>query len=311
LGRRAGFTWEDAGGDADVALEGARGLVRDAGDIRLPAEAAHAHCAGHGVPDPVRPALDGARRSGLLLGIAQDLCLGDGIEQADTGDLRCDARADPHVGGHRAVGQVLEAVARALQRVRRAVVEAALHRLGAQAHAALGPHAVDRGVVELVAVDRLRAHATMRADTGHRQAHQQRHRGLAGAGGAPRPSCTWQPPQERAMKCGPRPSRARVEAGACTQLRRKKELPTAKRAASASDSVASGNEKAVRPVAKTVPVPARKFAELIVSLAGLQGRARGHQRHGDGAGAGAAQARAGHGIRAPHGVTAAWPGSAG
>ena len=36
----------------------------------------------------------------------------------------------------------------------------------------------------------------------------------ASTGGAPRPSCTWQPPHERAMKCGPRPSRACVEAGA-------------------------------------------------------------------------------------------------
>ena len=36
------------------------------------------------------------------------------------------------------------------------------------------------------------------------------------------------------MKCGPRPSRAMVEAGASTQLRRKKELPMAKRVRSSS-----------------------------------------------------------------------------
>ena len=51
------------------------------------------------------------------------------------------------------------------------------------------------------------------------------------------------------MKCGPRPSRAVVDAGASTQLRRKKELPTAKRARSSSSRLAKGKEKALRPVA--------------------------------------------------------------
>ena len=57
------------------------------------------------------------------------------------------------------------------------------------------------------------------------------------------------------MKCGPRPSRAVVEAGACTQLRLKKELPMTKRVRSASCKLASGNEKALRPVANTVVSP--------------------------------------------------------
>src|SRR5256885_12563594 len=69
------------------------------------------------------------------------------------------------------------------------------------------------------------------------------------SGGWARPSCTWQPPQERARKCGPRPSRAVVEAGACTQLRLKKELPMTKRVRSASSRLAAGSEKALRPVA--------------------------------------------------------------
>ena len=65
----------------------------------------------------------------------------------------------------------------------------------------------------------------------------------------------WQPAQERAMKCGPRPSRAVVEAGASTQLRLKKELPITKRVRSGSLRSARGNENALRPVANTVPLP--------------------------------------------------------
>lgn len=75
------------------------------------------------------------------------------------------------------------------------------------------------------------------------------------SGGVPRPSCAWQPPQDRAMKCGPKPSRAVVEAGACTQLRLKKELPMTKRVRSTSGRLASGKENALRPVANTVVSP--------------------------------------------------------
>ena len=57
------------------------------------------------------------------------------------------------------------------------------------------------------------------------------------------------------MKCGPRPSRAVVEAGASTQLRLKNELPMAKRVRSSSLRLAAGNEKALRPVANTVVSP--------------------------------------------------------
>ena len=57
------------------------------------------------------------------------------------------------------------------------------------------------------------------------------------------------------MKCGPSPSRALVDDGASTQLRRKNELPIAKRVRSASSSVTKGNENALRPVACTVVAP--------------------------------------------------------
>ena len=57
------------------------------------------------------------------------------------------------------------------------------------------------------------------------------------------------------MKCGPRPSRAMVEAGASTQLRRKKELPMAKRVRSSSLRLTNGKENAFFPVASTVVAP--------------------------------------------------------
>ena len=57
------------------------------------------------------------------------------------------------------------------------------------------------------------------------------------------------------MKCGPRPSRTPVEAGASTQLRLKKELPMTKRVCSSSARLAAGNEKACRPLANTVVAP--------------------------------------------------------
>ena len=57
------------------------------------------------------------------------------------------------------------------------------------------------------------------------------------------------------MNRGPNPSRAWVEDGASTQLRRKNELPIAKRVRSASDRLANGNENALRPFANTVVAP--------------------------------------------------------
>ena len=50
------------------------------------------------------------------------------------------------------------------------------------------------------------------------------------------------------MKCGPSPSRAWVEEGASTQLRRKNELPMTKRVRSSSLRLAAGKLKALRPV---------------------------------------------------------------
>ena len=57
------------------------------------------------------------------------------------------------------------------------------------------------------------------------------------------------------MKCGPSPSRAAVDDGASTQLRRKNEFPTAKRVRSSSSRLAAANENALRPVAATVVAP--------------------------------------------------------
>ena len=50
-----------------------------------------------------------------------------------------------------------------------------------------------------------------------------------GSGARPRPSCKWHAEHDRALNNGPRPSRAVVDAGALTQLRLKKELPTKNR----------------------------------------------------------------------------------
>eukprot|EP01041_Mallomonas_annulata_P041496 gene41496-biopygen33059 len=47
------------------------------------------------VPHPVGLALDGAGCRGLIARVAQDLGLGDGLEQADAGNLRGGARAPP------------------------------------------------------------------------------------------------------------------------------------------------------------------------------------------------------------------------
>jgi hypothetical protein len=63
------------------------------------------------------------------------------------------------------------------------------------------------------------------------------------------------------MKCGPKPSRAAVEEGASTQLRRKKELPIENLVRSASDKFAAGKENALRPVSNTVVSPPVNSAE--------------------------------------------------
>ena len=63
------------------------------------------------------------------------------------------------------------------------------------------------------------------------------------------------------MKCGPRPSRARVDDGACTQLRRKNELPMTNRGAFVVGQVGGGKENAVRPSAKTVVSPPVRSSE--------------------------------------------------
>ena len=66
------------------------------------------------------------------------------------------------------------------------------------------------------------------------------------------------------MKCGPSPSRTLVDAGVCTQLRLKNELPIAKRVRSSSLRFAAGKENAFLPSAQTVVAPP-------VSSSGLAG----------------------------------------
>ena len=61
------------------------------------------------------------------------------------------------------------------------------------------------------------------------------------AGGLPLPSLKWQPEQFLALKKGPRPSLAVVDAGAVTQLWLKSELPTPK--VTRSSNVRSGEAK--------------------------------------------------------------------
>ena len=58
------------------------------------------------------------------------------------------------------------------------------------------------------------------------------------------------------MKWGPKPSRAVVDEGACTQFRLKKEFPMAKRVRSSSGKFAAGKENEFRPSANTVASPA-------------------------------------------------------
>jgi hypothetical protein len=112
----AGLVREQAAGDAHVAQEGAGGLVRDVG---LPAKAADALGAGHGVPGAVGMPLDGVGRRGLRGGIGLDVGLGDGLQQADAGQLRRDAGADHGARGQRAVTQAGQRVERLAQRVAR------------------------------------------------------------------------------------------------------------------------------------------------------------------------------------------------
>ena len=76
-----------------------------------------------------------------------------------------------------------------------------------------------------------------------------------GAGARPRPSLKWQPAQERALKSGPSPSRAVVEAGAVTQFWLKKELPTKKSSPCSRVRPGAGRLKASGVVSKTVAAP--------------------------------------------------------
>jgi hypothetical protein len=140
-------------------------------------------------------------------------------------------------------------------------------------------HAAHGEVVELVAVGGLRHHAAVGADARQRTGACSSETGWSpGLGGSPRPSLTWQPPQDRAMKCGPRPSRTLVEAGACTQLRLKKELPMTKRVRSSSVRLAAGKEKALRPVAKTVVSPPVFSPSGVVYRRGGEPVAEGRKR---------------------------------
>src|SRR5688572_31325382 len=67
------------------------------------------------------------------------------------------------------------------------------------------------------------------------------------SGGAPRPSLKWQLEQARALNVGPRPSRASVDDGACTQEWLNRLLPVKNIAWCASVMLSAGGVKALLP----------------------------------------------------------------
>ena len=178
LGGRAGFLRKVARGDAHVADKSTAGLVGNGGDVGFPAKTPQHHLARRRIPHLIRLAFDGAGRSGLVGCIGQDVGLGNGFEQADTYQLRCNARADHHLRVHRAIAQVGKTVLRLQQLIRRAVGKLAGHGFVAQRDAAFGLDILHGGVVELVAIHRLVQRAAARVLAGNRQANQQRYGGV-------------------------------------------------------------------------------------------------------------------------------------
>ena len=180
LRRGTGFVRKMARGDAHVTQEGTARLVRNGGHVGFPAKAAQHHAARGGIPHLVRCALDGAGHSRLVCRVGQDVGLGNGFEQAHANDLRGNAGAQHYIRVHGAVAQVGKAVHGLLQCVGCAVGKLALDRVVAQRDAPLRLHALNGGVVELVAVGGLVAGPTVRIRAGDGQADQQRHRGVLG-----------------------------------------------------------------------------------------------------------------------------------
>ncbi|MBA7586185.1 hypothetical protein ES708_28181 [subsurface metagenome] len=182
LGIGAVIEGSQRGGEAHITRKRVNILLIEVGLPGLPAKTPeHGFLLGV-VPDPIGAADDGFFVGGLRVGVAQDIGVADGFEQAQADHGRGDACGKTRIRMHRAVAELGDLQVRLAQLDYRAVLERHVDRCVVDSHLAFRQHARHGHVLQLPAVDRLGHHADLFDELGigrcirNRQAYQHRHR---------------------------------------------------------------------------------------------------------------------------------------